>query len=201
MPLCIGNEPNYSGGTFSTKSEGGSIEISSGGQQVDLTSDWSYKDVNTTLSKCAKEVSDCFKQIGRKLDVDWRLIAAIAFQESTFNPKAVNGSHVGLFQFSDTTWKENSTGTNYTLTDRVEPKAQVVVFTNFWNKNIKPFKNLSSRNDQIALCIQAHHDGSVKKADGSQWNGGDKWSDRKIGAGESKTYVPTILKHYKRFCS
>jgi membrane-bound lytic murein transglycosylase F len=45
--------------------------------------------------------------VGRKYDIDWRLLASLMYEESRFDPAAVGpGGSAGLFQFMPFTWRE-----------------------------------------------------------------------------------------------
>ncbi len=48
-----------------------------------------------------------FKEIGKRYNVDWRLLAALAYRESRLDPAAVGGSgEYGLMQIMPPTWNE-----------------------------------------------------------------------------------------------
>lgn len=50
---------------------------------------------------------EMFKEIGAQYAIDWRLLASVAYQESTLNPQAVgNDGEMGLMQILGTTWDE-----------------------------------------------------------------------------------------------
>ncbi len=45
--------------------------------------------------------------VGRKYEIDWRLLASLMYEESQFDPEAVGpGGSAGLFQFMPMTWRE-----------------------------------------------------------------------------------------------
>ena len=48
-----------------------------------------------------------FRQIGAQYAIDWRLLASVAYQESSLNPEAVGrDGEMGLMQILPTTWDE-----------------------------------------------------------------------------------------------
>lgn len=172
--------------------------VKSNGYEVDMGGDWNYKEnVDATI-----QYKDMFKKIGKTegINVDWRLIAAICEQESGFKKdaqvKGKNYTAYGLFQFIETTWKNCAPKGKEDPSNRSDTDAQGEAFTNLFKTNLKKFEKASSRNDQIALAIQAHHDGSVT---------GTTWAERELNNNiqknnESKAYVPNILKKYRKYC-
>lgn len=204
MPLCISNEPNYGGGVFGT-SASASISVAayvgannkvgivnSYGYTLDMSGDWSNKDTNTYISKYDQYFRNAAKALRNK--VDWRLLAAVAFQESRFNPEAKNtdkpeNTATGLFQFTKKTWLHF----NSNLENRKNPEICTNVYAKYLAQHLNLHKDANSANDRIALAIQAVHDGH---STGKSWANRELVRDDK----ESKSYLPTIIDHYKRFC-
>lgn len=50
---------------------------------------------------------ELLKWVGRRYEIDWRLLASLMYEESRFDPDAVGpGGSAGLFQFMPFTWRE-----------------------------------------------------------------------------------------------
>lgn len=169
--------------------------VSSNGFEVDMGGDWNYKEnVNASIS----EYDSMFKKIGKTegINVDWRLIAAICRQESGFKKDAKNQDAYGLFQFITTTWKTYAPKEKKNQNNRSDTDAQGEAFTKLFKSNLQHFNKAATRNDQIALAIQSHHDGSVN---------GTTWAERELTnniqkTNESKAYLPKILEFYRKYC-
>lgn len=50
------------------------------------------------------ELEEMFAQFANEYGIDRRTLEYIAYCESRWNPKAVNGKHAGMYQFNPTTW-------------------------------------------------------------------------------------------------
>lgn len=173
--------------------------VTSYGYSVDMSGDWNKK---STTSPRISDYDKFFQTAGNRLKIDWRIIAAIAKKESSFRPNASNGSHVGLFQFSEDAWDTYAPAPFRTKYDqRKDPSASTQAFSNMFADNLEKHRKAVSRNDQIALAIQSHHDGS---AIGTQWStrsleGTKKYPDLRKTK-ESLQYVPQVIGFYKEFC-
>lgn len=193
MPLCTSNSLNYDDWTQSdsvkeASGKNNTIEVSNG-YRVDMRGDWNYKNVYKHISKYDK----LFRCVGRDLDVDWRLIAAICFQESRFISDNKNGQSTaaGLWQFTEGTWQTYAPNGYKDKRYRENPEVSTRVFEILFLHNLNLHSNAYSRNDQIALAIQCHHDGSTS---GTTWEKCSKLNE------ESYEYVPKIIDTYKSYC-
>ncbi len=54
-----------------------------------------------------QEIRDFFEKYGNEYGLDPKLLEKIAYCESGFNNRAVNGPYAGLFQFCSSTWVSN----------------------------------------------------------------------------------------------
>lgn len=210
MANCVSNEPNYSGGEYSTASSGSKLGgYSSGtsetayGYTVDFSGNWGYNASAVSSNPKANTYKKGFKKIGDAIGMDWRLAAAVAMQESQFDPKAVNGNMVGLFQFSNDAWTNNAPKGKKNLSYRIDVDAQYDATINLWSKLSNRFKNIPNLNDKLALIIQSHHDGPVTVKGGVQWKDYvEKYSaDKQASARkESIKYLQLVIGKYRQLC-
>lgn len=168
--------------------------VSLGGQTVDMTGNWDYKkNVGGKIS----DYDNIIKQSAQRLNLDWRLCAALCYVESNFNPNAKNGRAKGMWQIIY--WSESAPKGYKNDEYAFNPEISTLGFENIMSKHLNKFKNAQSRNDQIALAIQCYHDGSINEK--SPLN----WAKRIPGIcgkdEESYQYVPKILKRYRKYCS
>lgn len=78
------------------------------------------------------DLMNFFKEAGDKYDIPWWFLAAVAYKESTFNPRAENQSSecYGLMQVSPANWRAYAPRLGFGVdTDRDNPRAQVMVGT------------------------------------------------------------------------
>ena len=208
MPNCISNEPNYSGGDYSTASNGSSLGgYSTGttetayGYTVDFSGDWAYNASAVSSNANANKYKEGFKKIGSAVGMDWRLVAAVACQESKFNPTAGDtGNPYGLFQWYCEWWPSYAPSGKKGCEYRKDVNAQFETTKKYWiwlNNNY--FKNIPNTNDRLALIIQSHHDGQVSLKGGVQWkNYVEKYKDTRRK--ESIEYLSLVINYYKQFC-
>ena len=116
MPICQNIQINYNGGIYGNGTEAdlaidevvgvnhANCVTSYGGQIVDMTGDWNWKEgVGGKIS----EYDAIIKESAKRLNLDWRLCAALCYTESRFNPKAYNPSGAkGMWQIIF--WSENA---------------------------------------------------------------------------------------------
>lgn len=57
--------------------------------------------------KPSPDLKKMFFKYGRKYGVKGEILQKIAYCESTFNPRAVNGHYAGMYQFLSATWVSN----------------------------------------------------------------------------------------------
>ena len=210
MANCVSNEPNYSGGEYSTASSGSKLGgYSSGttetayGYTVDFSGNWGYNPNAVSSNSKANTYKEGFKKIGHAIGMDWRLAAAVAMQESQFNPKAVSPTgSVGLFQYTKDAWTDNAPSGKRDLSYRTDVDAQYDATINYWNKLSKKFKNIPNLNDKLALIIQSHHDGpDTVKSGGVQWKDYvQKYSVGTSKRDESVKYLQSVIEKYRQLC-
>lgn len=207
MANCVTNEPNYSGGDYSTASSGSKLGgYSSGtsetayGYTVDFSGNWGYNASAVSSNSKANKYKEGFKKIGAAIGMDWRLAAAVAMQESEFNPTAVSPKGaVGLFQYTEAAWKDYAPTGKRDLSYRTDVDAQFEATKKFWSNLSKRFKNIPNLNDKLALIIQSHHDGPDTVKGGVQWK---NYVQRHSGDArtESIQYLQLIIGKYRQLC-
>lgn len=201
MANCVNNEPNYSGGGYSTASSGG---YSSGttetayGVTVDFSGNWGYTENAVSSSPKANKYKTDFIRAGKSLDCDWRMIAALAQTESGMNPAAQNSksSAGGIFQFIDSTWTSCAPKGMKSITYKHDVSASVSALITMWQTTKKKFASCPT-NDRIALMIQGHHDGTggIHTVKGNKWaNYAPKRNN------EGVKYLHRVIEFYKQFC-
>lgn len=207
MANCVTNEPNYSGGDYSTTSSGSKLGgYSSGttetayGYTVDFSGNWGYNASAVSSNPKANKYKEGFKKIGSVIGMDWRLVAAVAKQESEFDPTAVSPKGAtGLFQFTKAAWKDYAPTGKRDLNYRTDVDAQFEATKKMWTNLSKSFKNIPNLNDKLALIIQSHHDGPDTVKGGVQWknyvqrHSGDKMK-------ESVKYLKEVIDKYRQLC-
>lgn len=211
MSLCKTNTINtsdvspsaYQGTSYSVReavgiNKNGTV-TSYGKQTVDMTGNWNWKgNVGGRISR----YDSIIKDTAQRLNLDWRLCAALCYCESRFNPTIVNGSTkaTGLWQIIEKFWR-TYVPYGYRCTNPSflkDPRKSTLGFEKVMARHLNNNARAETRNDQIALAIQCWHDGSL---------GGPspRWYDRKRGkygsTNESYKYVPRIIKKYKEYCA
>ena len=210
MSLCKTNTINtsdvspsaYQGTSYSVReavgiNKNGSV-TSYGKQTVGMTSNWNLKgNVGGRISR----YDNIIKATAQRLNLDWRLCAALCYCESGFNPTIENSiGATGLWQIIKTFWR-TYVPDGYGYTDYSflkDPANSTLGFEKVMRRHLNNNARAETRNDQIALAIQCWHDGSL---------GGPspRWYDRKRGkygsTNESYKYVPRIIKKYKEYCA
>lgn len=209
MSLCKTNTINtsdvssaaYNGTSYSVReavgiNKNGTV-TSYGKQTVDMTGNWNWKgNVGGKISN----YDSIIKATAQRLNLDWRLCAALCYCESRFNPTIVNGSikATGLWQIIDKFWRTYAPPNCYNDSFLTDPKLSTLGFEKVMRRHLNNNARAETRNDQIALAIQCWHDGSL---------GGysPRWYDRKRGkygsTNESYKYVPRIIRKYKEYCA
>ena len=206
MFLCKTNTSDfspaaYNGTSYSVReavgiNKNGSV-TSYGKQTVDMTGDWNWKgNVGGKISR----YDSIIKATAQRLNLDWRLCAALCFCESEFNATIVNGSTkaTGLWQIIRKFWRTYAPDGCYNDSFLTDPAKSTLGFEKVMRRHLNNNARAETRNDQIALAIQCWHDGSL---------GGysPRWYDRKRGkygsTNESYKYVPRIIKKYKEYCA
>lgn len=206
MSLCKTNTSDfsptaYNGTSYSVReavgiNKNGSVK-SYGGQTLDMTGNWNWKgNVGGKISR----YDSIIKATAQRLNLDWRLCAALCWCESKFNPTIVNDSTkaTGLWQIIRKFWRTYAPDGCYNDSFLTNPAKSTLGFEKVMRRHLNNNARAETRNDQIALAIQCWHDGSL---------GGysPRWYDRKRGkygsTSESYKYVPRIIKKYKEYCA
>lgn len=206
MANCVSNEPNYSGGEYSTTSSGSKLGgYSSGtsetayGYTVDFSGNWGYNASAVSSNPKANKYESEFKRAGENLGCDWRIIAALAKTESGINPDAQNPKTTagGLFQFTDDTWIENAPeGMRHDMSKKNNVSASISALIKMWQITKKKFANCQT-NDRVALMIQAHHHGVY----GTTTSGGNKWENyTPKGGKENQQFLSKVIGNYRQLC-
>ena len=121
---------------------------------------------------------DAFRRLGRKLEIDWRLLAAQAFEESRFDPQAVSwAGAVGLMQVLPETAAE--LGIDGELTD---PEVSVEAGARYLRKLIDGFEPGLDEGERIRFALAAYNAGRGHVLDGrrlarEQGRDPDVWFD------------------------
>ena len=145
-----------------------------------------------------------FKEAGKKLGIDWRLIASHCHTENTnfsLDAKNPKSSASGLWQIVDGTWWNKEKNVGYAPFNRrdyswkKDPQSSNDTYINIMTDLAKKYANASSTNDKILLMLQAYHDGpnnvgNIKRYADYQ----PKTKDKK----EALEYIPKIMKEYKK---
>lgn len=206
MGNCVTNVP-YSDGDFTSSNGGGygqGVTETAYGYTVDFSGNWGYNANATSSNSYANKYKEKIKKAGNALGVDWRLIAALAMQESTMNPNAENkesekNTAAGLFQFTNAAWRDNAPNEYKNSFDKKKDvDASVSALINLWKKLFEKIKNAKTVNDKIALAIQSHHDGAFHIRNIESINKWEEYSPAGNDYGQS--YLQSVIKHYKDFC-
>lgn len=208
MSLCKTNTSDfsptaYNGTSYSVReavgiNKNGSV-TSYGKQTVDMTGNWNWEG-NGNVGGKISDYDSIIKATAKRLNLDWRLCAALCYCESRFNPTIVNGSTkaTGLWQIIRKFWRTYAPDGCYNDSFLTDPKLSTLGFEKVMRRHLDNNANAETRNDQIALAIQCWHDGSL---------GGPspRWYNRRRGkygsTNESYKYVPRIIKKYKEYCA
>ena len=205
MSLCKTNTSDfspaaYNGTSYSVReavgiNKNGSVK-SYGGQTLDMTGNWNWKgNVGGKISR----YDSIIKATAQRLNLDWRLCAALCFCESGFNATIENSiGATGLWQIIKKFWRTYAPDGCYNDSFLKDPAKSTLGFEKVMRRHLNNNARAETRNDQIALAIQCWHDGSL---------GGPspRWYDRKRGkygsTNESYKYVPRIIRKYKEYCA
>lgn len=166
-----------------------------GGQTVDMTGDWDWKEnVGGKISK----YDNIIKATAKRLNLDWRLCAALCYTESGINPQLTGTSSHSKGMWQIIFWSECAPPGCKANKYAYDPEKSTLGFENIMKRHLSNQSKAATRNDQIALAMQCYHDGSL---------GGpsQRWADRVRGkygsTTESYTYVPKIIRKFKEYCA
>ena len=86
--------------------------------------------------------------------LDWKLIAAIVYQESQFDPEAISLNNVkGLMQVTSATAEEMG------VSDRFEPSESIKAGIRYLNKMIKKFEYLEDDHERLLFSLASYNVG------------------------------------------
>jgi len=120
-----------------------------------------------------------FKLIANEYDLDWRLAAAIGYQESKWNPKAISGTGVkGLMMLTEMTAKEMG------IEDRTDPFASIEGGTKYFYTLKQRISKQIVEPDRTWFALAAYNIGighvrDARKITTQQGDNPNKWSDVK----------------------
>lgn len=202
---CINVQINGNLGCQPNGEGNGTPSESWGFSSTNFKGNWNYQ--GDLVPQKISNYDDLFRKAGKKLDIDWRLIAAQVKQESNFNPKAGSYAHAyGLYQFMPKTWDGHAPNGFENREYRSDPDKATEAYINLMDKLLKKHSNASSRNDQILLAVQKYHDGSFPdtttyanyKVPQYLLNIDKKNGNHRCEK-EAKEYVPKIMNHYSSY--
>ncbi len=106
----------------------------------------------TRVNQRLPELEYLFRDAARSLDLHWTLLAAISYQESHWNPRAISKTGVrGLMMLTQTTAKEVG------ISKRTDPKQSVVGGSIYLQKLINNLPESVPRQDRLWMAIAAYN--------------------------------------------
>ena len=120
---------------------------------------------------------EIFEQAGEKWEVDWRLLAAIGYQESHWLPDAKSPTGVrGIMMLT------LDTAADLGLKDRLDPKNSIFGGAQYFSKQTKRLDSSIKEPDRTWMALAAYNVGFNHIKDARQivtWDGGnpDRWID------------------------
>lgn len=197
MPICESSTPNYGGSSGGVGNPSGTTETN-GKYKVDFSGWWGYdKNAQATNTRYIEE----FQRAGKALNIDWRMISALAQQESGYDTNSCNSvtSGCGLYQFLDDTWDQFSTEYKQQYDKKKNSHIATNVLIKMWDFNKTFVDHVQNINDRVACLIQGHHDGHIKFKSGSSRQ---KWQDLDFSQTKSEgmPYLSIIIEKYHKLC-
>jgi len=125
------------------------------------------------------EFRPLFQKAAKLYKLDWRLLAAIGYQESHWRPKAMSPTGVrGIMMLTQATAAEIG------IEDRLDPEASILGGAQYFRETLDRIPERIPRPDRIWLALAAYNVGFYHLDDAriiTQMNGGDpdKWVDVK----------------------
>jgi membrane-bound lytic murein transglycosylase F len=125
------------------------------------------------------EFRPLFQKAAKLYKLDWRLLAAIGYQESHWRPKAMSPTGVrGIMMLTQATAAEIG------IEDRLDPEASIMGGAQYFRETLDRIPERIPRPDRIWLALAAYNVGFYHLDDAriiTQMNGGDpdKWVDVK----------------------
>ena len=96
---------------------------------------------------------ELLRWVGRRYEIDWRLLASLMYEESRFDPDAVGpGGSAGLFQFMPFTWRELG------VEDPHDPQEAAEAGGRYLRQMMDFFGDLPLA-DQVAMAIASYNVG------------------------------------------
>ena len=129
---------------------------------------------------------ESFRQSSVHLDVHWTLIAAISYQESHWNPKAISNTGVrGMMMLTQKTAKEMG------VKKRTDAKQSIFGGANYFQKNLSRLPEEIPKLDRIWMALAGYNLGFVninlaRELTLESGANANLWSDVSI-------YLPTVL--------
>ncbi|MES9958565.1 MAG: membrane-bound lytic murein transglycosylase MltF [Sedimenticola sp.] len=144
------------------------------------------------IAKRLPDLAPLFQKAGEKTDLDWQLLAAIGYQESHWNPKAVSPTGVkGIMMLT------NATAKQLDIEDRTDPAQSIMGGARYVRLVEKKLPKRIKNPDRLWLALAGYNVGYGHLEDArilTQRGGGnpDKWAD-------VKQYLPLLSqeKHFK----
>lgn len=98
------------------------------------------------------ELEDLFKEAANSSDLHWTLLAAISYQESHWNPRAISKTGVrGLMMLTQTTAKEVG------ISRRTDPRQSVIGGSIYFQRLLNRFPESVPRQDRLWMAIAAYN--------------------------------------------
>ncbi|MFC1665528.1 membrane-bound lytic murein transglycosylase MltF [Pseudomonadota bacterium] len=153
---------------------------------------FNYTDVATYLDRIETVLPDydqLFQKVARDYDIDWRLLAAQAYQESQWNPNAVSYTGVrGMMQLT------NLTAGDYNVTNRTDAAQSVRGGGKYLTKLIRHLPESIKSPDRIWMALASYNVGyghleDARVITARQGGDPDLWSD-------VKKRLPLLAKKY-----
>ena len=129
---------------------------------------------------------DPFRQSSVNLDVHWTLIAAISYQESHWNPKAISGTGVrGMMMLTQKTAKEMG------VRKRTDAEQSIFGGANYFQKNLSRLPEEIPKLDRMWMALAGYNLGFVninlaRELTSESGANANLWSDVSI-------YLPIVL--------
>ncbi len=126
------------------------------------------------------EFIDAIQEESAKAGLDWRLVAALVYQESHFNPKAESYTGVrGLMQVTRATAEEMG------IEDRLDPIQSIKAGIHYLSKLFDRFEDIENRDQRMLFAMGSYNIGyghvrDAQKIAVQEGLDADRWSSMKI---------------------